>query len=278
MVLFIAAGIRSRRGQAQGRPPRELIFIVTALLLGLAGAIVLLLGAGSSDGARLALGMRLVAQGEVLTLVVGVGSILVPAFLGHRMQGLVTKVDRPGDRGKLVFYVVIAVILVATFILEAYGLERIAAAAREAAISAVLLGVWRIQRGGTSGRLPLTLRAAGFAILVGLWTIVIMGAHPLLGEHVVFIGGYGFLTMGIATRVVVAHGGWPPQDEARLLHPAILLALVAALGLRVAAELVPAQASALWGAAGALWSVAWLAWAAGAVPRIVRLNRGQAAA
>jgi hypothetical protein len=122
------------------------------------------------------------------------------------------------------------------------------------------------------------LRAAGFAILVGLWTIVILGARPLLGEHVVFIGGYGFLTMGIATRVVVAHGGWPQQDEARLLHPAILLALVAALGLRVAAELVPAQASALWGAAGALWSVAWLAWAAGAVPRIVRLNRGQAAA
>jgi uncharacterized protein involved in response to NO len=278
LVLFVAAATRSRRGQSHGQPPRELIFIVTALLLGLAGAIVLLAGARTNDGARLALGTRLLAQGEVLTLVVGVGSILVPTFLGHRTAGMVSQVARPGWRGQLGFYAMIAAALAGSFALEVNGMPRIAGVLRAVAVSAVLLGVWRIHLGRSSSRLAHTLRVAGLAIMVGLWIAVILPTRPLLGEHVVFIGGYGLLTMAIATRVIVSHGGWPQQDETRLLHPICLSALAASLGFRVAGELVPARASEMWAVGGALWSLAWLSWAVGAVPRIVVLNRPKLAA
>jgi uncharacterized protein involved in response to NO len=274
LVLFVAAAFRSRRGQSRGNPPRELIFIVTALILGIAGAIVLIAGTRSSDGARMALGLRLLAQGEVLTLVVGVGSILVPTFLGHRTQNLVPNVARPGWRGRSGFYGVVALCLVGSFALEAYGLAWIAAVVRAAGVSAVLLGVWKIHLGASSSRLALVLRAAGFAIMAGLWIGAIVPARPLLGEHLVFIGGYGLLTMGIATRVIVSHGGWPQPDETRLLHPLVLFALAIALVLRLAAELAPAHASGLWAASGTLWITAWLSWASGAVSRIVVLNRG----
>jgi uncharacterized protein involved in response to NO len=275
LVLLTAAAVRSRRGQSRGHPPRELIFIVTALPLGLLGAVVLIVGDRSSDGALLMLGSRLVAQGEVLTLVVGVGSILVPTFLGHRT---VTHVSRPGWRGRTGFYGIVALLLAGSFVLETARLISLAAAARAVAVSAVVVGVWRIHRGGSASRLALVLRAAGTAVVAGLWIVVILPTRPLVGEHVLFIGGYGLLTMGIATRVIVAHGGWPQQDETRLLHPISLFALVASLGFRVAAELATAPASFLWAASGILWSLAWIWWATGAVPRILVLNRARSSA
>jgi hypothetical protein len=273
MVLVVAAGSRSLGGRSHGRPPRELIFIVTALLLGLGGAIVLLAGTLRPDGVLIVLGFRLVAQGEVLTLVVGVGSMLVPMMLGHRAPNLVTQVASSGWRSRSMFYAAIAAALVGSFALETFGLTRLGATTRAAAVSAVLLGVWRIHRAGPASRLAFVVRGAGFAIAVGLWLAVLTPGRPLLGEHVLFIGGYGLLTMGIATRVIVAHGGWPPQDETRLLHAFSLIALAASLGLRVASELLPVHASILWGAAGASWSVAWLSWAIRAVPRVLALNR-----
>ena len=273
LVLFVSAASRALRGRSQGHPPRELIFIVTALVMGLIGGLVLFIGAIRTDGVLLALGIRLVAQGEVLTLVVGVGSILVPTFLGHRIQGQVAVVSRPGWRGQAGFYAVIVVALVGAFGLEGRDMPGAAAAARAVAVSAVLLGVWKIHRPGSATRLAFCLRAAGFAVLIGLWIETVMPAHRLLGEHIVFIGGYGLLTMAIATRVVVAHGAWPPGDEARLLHVVPLVALALSLALRLASEVVPEHASGLWGAAGALWSVAWLLWAGRAIPRVLSLNR-----
>lgn len=268
LVLLSAAATRSRRGRSHGRPPRELILIATALVLGLAGAIALLAGA-------LPLGVRLVAQGEILTLVVGVGSLLVPTFLGHRSPGMVTTISNPGSRGQPAFFAAIAVVLAGACVLDASGFLRAAAAARAVGVSVVVLGVWGIHRGRTMTRLALALRVAGFAIMAGLWGAVLLPALPLLGEHVMFVAGYGLLTMGIATRVVVTHGGWPQQEEARLLHPMSWVALTFALAARVAAELVPAHATELWATSGALWSLAWLGWAARAVPRIVGRNRLQ---
>jgi uncharacterized protein involved in response to NO len=276
LVLFVAAATRSRRGQSTGRPPRELVFIVTALVLGLVGAIVLVAGALRSDGVLLVLGTRFVAQGGVLTLVVGVGSMLIPTFLGHRKSVPLATASVPLWRSRLGFYLLIAAVLAGSFALEGAGLFAAAAAARALAVTAVLLGVWKIQKPSSAGRLALALRGAGGAILVGVWLTVAWPARPLLGEHLVFIGGFGLLTMGIATRVVVSHGGWSLDDEPRLLHPTALLALAAALVARVGAELVSAHTATWWAASGALWIVAWLAWSAAAVPRI--LGRAPAAA
>jgi uncharacterized protein involved in response to NO len=269
LVLFVAAATRSRRGQSTGRPPRELVFIVTALVLGLVGAIVLVAGALRSDGVLLVLGTRFVAQGEVLTLVVGVGSMLIPTFLGHRKSVPLATAGVPLWRSRLGFYLLIAAVLAGSFALEGAGLGTVAALARALAVTAVLLGVWKIQKESGAGRLAFALRGAGVAILVGVWLTVAWPARPLLGEHLVFIGGFGLLTMGIATRVVVSHGGWSLDDEPRLLHPAALLALAAALVARLAAELVPAQAASLWATSGVSWIVAWLVWSASAVPRIL---------
>jgi hypothetical protein len=88
----------------------------------------------------------------------------------------------------------------------------------------------------------------------------------------VFIGGFGLLTLGIATRVVVGHGRHPQADDRRVLSPVLVLSIVAALLARLAAEWWPGNAPAWLAAGGALWVVGWTAWAVGALPRIGRLG------
>jgi len=269
LVLLVAAVSRARPGRSHGSPPQELIFIVTALVSGLAGASMLVAGAVKLDGFLLAFGNRVVTFGEVLTLVVGVGAILVPKFLGHRSPVTVSTVARPWWRGRIGLYWIVALLLTGSLVLEVLGVSLPAAAARAIAVTAILLGVWKIHEGRTENRLALVLRLAGYAILAGLWAALFLPARPLIGEHIVFVGGLGLLTMGIASRVVVAHGGWPAEDEAGLLHPFCLIALAITLVVRLSAEIVPEHAPTLWAASGILWMVAWLAWGSRAVPRIV---------
>jgi uncharacterized protein involved in response to NO len=269
LVLVAAAARRARRGRSRGRPPRELAFILTALALGTMGGAVLVTGSVRGDGAALLFGSRLLSLGHVLGLVVGVGSMLVPTFLGHKRPDLMVPAVKPAWTSHPLFHPTIAILLGGSFALEAAGMTVLGAAARALATTAVLFGLWGIHRRSAAEPLAWCLRIAGFAVLAGLWLAVVVPSRPLLGEHVVFVGGYGFLTMGIATRVVVGHGGWPRPDESRLLHPAVLVVLALALATRAAAELAPAQGPALWAWSGLLWALAWLGWSVGAVPRIL---------
>jgi uncharacterized protein involved in response to NO len=91
---------------------------------------------------------------------------------------------------------------------------------------------------------------------------------------VVLIGGFGLLSAGIATRVVVRHGGHPLAQEAKVLRPAVVLLLAAAVVARAAAEAVSPEArAALLGASAAAWILAWIVWALGAAPRLATSSR-----
>jgi uncharacterized protein involved in response to NO len=102
-----------------------------------------------------------------------------------------------------------------------------------------------------------------------LWTAALVPAFTLGALHLIFIGGFGLLTLGIATRVTVAHGRYPLTDEPRVLSPLILSVLGVTLLVRLAAEWVPSAAVVLLGVSGALWILCWLLWAWNALPRLI---------
>jgi uncharacterized protein involved in response to NO len=74
------------------------------------------------------------------------------------------------------------------------------------------------------------------------------------------LGGYGTLTIAIASRVVVTHGGHGPDREGQLVTPARAALLALALALRLAAEVRPAEAPAWLAASAACWILAWAGW------------------
>lgn len=275
-VIAVLAVVALRRlPRATLAPPVEFAFIALGLCFGLAGTVLLALDpAGQMLPHLPRFGDRLLSLGMVLSLVLGVGGLLVPTFSGMRDPLEIPLIARPHERGpRLAFYAAVMAALIAAFALEIAGLPSAGAIVRALAGSAILMMVWKLPRGPGRGDLSAyAMWGAGLMTLIGLWLLVLWPARPMAGLHVLFIGGYGLLTFAIGTRVVVAHGKHGLIAEPRVFGPLAVAFVACALLLRIAAESFGAVALILYGWAGAAWTLAWIAWAAGALPRIVRLN------
>jgi uncharacterized protein involved in response to NO len=273
LLLHLALAAARRIRGAKLAPPEEFAFVGLGLVLGIAGGV---LQTGTALGAWQEpapfFGARLLSLGTVLSLVLGLGGLLVPAFAGIRdplvIPGIAGPHERPGRRR---LYGVLAALLLLAFAAEAIGEPRLGAITR--AIPATVLGllVWKLhRRPGRAGRFPWLLWSSGWLVLAGLWGAALLPERfTVAALHLTFIGGFGLLTLGIATRVVVGHGRYPMSDEERVLSWAVVGAAALAVAVRFAGE--PLGQRFLWlGAAALLWTVAWLGWAAGAFPRILR--------
>lgn len=276
-IAWAAAAIVTRVIVKRLLPPEEFAFVGLGLVLGFAGTLwQALAGFGVAPVAEPApfFAQRLVSLGMMLSLVLGIGGLLVPAFAGIpnplAIPGLAKAHERRGRRG---LYLILALVLGSAFVLEAKGLAREAAVARAVVATVMLLWVWKLPAPSTrNDTFSVALRLAGGCVLVGLWLSALQPAHALAGFHVMFIGGFGLLTIGIATRVVVSHGRHVAAYEKSLLRGWQVVALLLAATARAAAESFPAAGAPLLGVSGLLWSVAWSMWLWGAIPLIVRVR------
>ena len=271
LLLLAVAGLR-RLARASQPPPVEFLFVGLGLMLGLAGGIATLADAAGWRSEPLpGFGLRMASLGMVLSMVLGVGGLLVPTFTGVRQPLLIAHVGGPHERaGRRLFYGAIAALFLLAFALESLGQRTAGALVRAAAATPLLFMVWKLQRPSARNDLfSATLRGAGWCLLAGLWLAALVPARTLAAYHVVFIGGFGFLTLGIATRVVVSHGGHGMEWEPRVLTPWAAGSLGLALVARIAGEFLPRYAAALLGTSGVLWSAGWLLWAVRALPLII---------
>jgi uncharacterized protein involved in response to NO len=270
-LLLLLVAIARRLKASTAPKAAELMFVGLGLVLGLTGALMQIVA-----GEVRPFPGRMISLGMVLSLVLGLGGLLVPTFTGMRAPLEIPGVARPHERaGRVLFYLGLMAALVGAFVLEAAGQPRLGALLRASAATVVITMVWKLVRPPGRRDVPaLTMWSSGWLILAGLWTVVVAPAITIGALHVVFIGGFTLLTLGIGTRVVVAHGRHPLADERRVLAPAVPLLVLAALVTRLAAEWAPAQAPALLAVAGTSWVAGWLWWARGAAPRIVRTAAG----
>jgi uncharacterized protein involved in response to NO len=152
--------------------------------------------------------------------------------------------------------------LVSAFAAEALGLPTIGAMLRATAATLAVLLIWRIFALPRRDVPGYVLWGSGWMVLAGLWLAALAPRIEVAALHVTFVGGFAMLTLGIATRVIVAHGRQPLALEARILDVPLLALLFAALAARIAADLAPAQRILLLGASGTLWVLAWALWSA----------------
>jgi hypothetical protein len=268
---------RAAAGQS-GAPPEEFSLVGAGFAVGAVAAVWaagISLGAWGEPVPRF--GARLVAFGMILPVVLGVGGLLVPTFMAMREPLAIAGIAKPHQRApRRILYAAVVAALLAAIVLDAAGRVEAGSLARAVVGSVVLLWVWKLyRRPGRADRLSYSLWSAGWLLFAGLWASVLLPSRPFVGEHIVFIGGFGFLTLGIATRVVVRHGGHPLALESRVIGTAILALLGGALLVRVAAE-APDPASgvraALLAVAAGVWVGGWALWATRAIP-LVRAPR-----
>lgn len=273
-LLMLLAAVLRRVRHAKVIPPLELMFVAFGLLLGLAGGLWLLAEAAGHAPVVTAphFGERLVSLGMVLSLVLGVGGLLVPTFAGMRdplvIPGIAAAHER---RGRLGFYAALIAAFALAFTAELAGHPRTGALLRAVAAGTLGLMVWKLWRLPGRRDVPaFVLWTSGWLVIAGLWMVALVPSFQLGGLHLVFIGGFGLLTLGIGTRVVVAHGHHPLADERLALSPWVVVALGVALLARLSAEWAPAHAAPWLGASGAAWVAGWSLWAIHALPRIRR--------
>ena len=254
--------------QAPSRPPVEFLFVPFGLGLGLLGGVLMLGGAlGWWSEPRPRFGIRLASLGFVLSLVLGLGARLVPTFSEMRRPLEIPWLAGAQERGpRLAIYLPLLLLFGAAFVAEALGQAQLGAVLRAAAAAVMLLMAWKIWRLPGRREIPAwTLWTSGWMTLAGLLIAAAWPHRALAGEHVVFIGGFGLLTLGVGTRVVVSHGGHALAREAQTLGAPVAIGVLAALAFRVIAEISPARLVAWLGASGALWGLAWALWGVRAI-------------
>lgn len=272
LLILVQAAAR-RLPRRRGNPPEEFVFVALGLFLGIAGGIFNL---GTAVGWWIEpaprYGIHLLVRGMMLSIVLGVGGLLVPTFSAMRDPLAIPGIARPGQRGpRRALYLPVALMFLAAVLLDATGHD--AAGAWIRAVAGSILGnlVWKLWRApGRRDVLSWTIWSAGWMLLLGLWLVALIPSRAVSGFHVTFLGGFGLLTLGIATRVVVTHGGHPLSDERRVLNRGVVAAFALALLLRVLSEFFPSGAARFYAASGACWILGWGAWCWNAIPRIVR--------
>ena len=253
-------------------PAVELAFVVFGLGLGALGGILQTTQALGMTELSPRFAERMIAFGMMLPVVIGVGGLLVPVFAGIRKPLAIPGVAAPHERGgRFVLYLGVLASFALALVLEPLGLRPLAAWLRATAAGTVLILVWKIWRLPGQRTVPAyAMWGSGWCLLTGLATAAALPRYELAALHLAFIGGFGLLTLAIATRVIVAHGKHGLEQEAHTLTPTVGGLVIAALALRIAADLVPARTLPLLGASGALWMIAWLWWGSRALPRLFR--------
>lgn len=275
-LAFAAVAVARRVRLGAAAPPEEFALVGAGMLMGIAGGVMqALAAAGLYAEPSPRLGLRLVSRGMVLALVLGLGGLLVPTFAMIRDPLRIMGVAPAGQRRpRREFIAAIALLIAGALGAEALGHPQLAAWTRLAAGAASTLLAWKLWRlPQHRARLPWALWSAGLSVLLGLAAAALLPAHEIAAWHVVFIGGYGLLTMAIGTRVVVTHGGHDVRDEGRVLGMSSLAALALAAVVRArAGEAEPGLAPWL-ATAGAFWTIAWGLWLLAAMPRVWRTKR-----
>ncbi len=221
---------RARRRDAARRPPDAFVWIPMGLGMALFGTLLLgLYGPLHLDGAWHVLGQGLLVEGLMLSLVVGVGSMLIPLLT---RQGSSTDGDpeRPGPRR---LHLVAGALLAVSFAIQAFVDSAFGHGMRAVVVALVLTTSAGILRTPTAPGLHRRLVwLAAWAIPTGYALAALLPATPQIGRHVVFLGGFAWMTLAVGLHVTLAHGGrqdlvhrspWP----VRIMVALLALALVA---------------------------------------------------
>lgn len=259
-VLIQFAVSRFRAPGAGVRVPNSFVWVVLALLMGVAGSI--LAGVGAALGEEQfwlhQVGRSLVLQGMFSGLVLGVGGMLLPVIT----RGVAPLASVPSARAK-VLHLFAGLLFIASFFLEARVSVRLGFALRSAIALGVLLGsaeIWRLP--SVPGLHRRFIWLAAWMLPIGYACVALFPEYLKAGLHVVFIGCFALLALCISTHVVLSHGGRPQLLDGQPWPVAWMGGLLlAALALRVLVNLDPAHLYRWLGSAAAAFLVATIVWA-----------------
>lgn len=272
LTFIVLLGVLGRRFLRRAySPPPHFVFVGMGLFCGFAGSLGIFL---SSQGVALPLQpfRILFLQGLMLCLVLGVGARLLRVLLGYERSPLLrisANIREPDAdtwfRAEGAPSVIASFIFLSTgFILEFFpGLEILGRCLRALVVGWVAFSAWKLHRlPRGKGVLAWGIWVSGWSLLVGSVVYPFSGSYAVSALHLVFIGGFGVTALLVASRVILAHGGFKVELERRSHALAWTAALIIFAALaRAGAEFPGAGYLRHLGYASAAWLAGVVIWA-----------------
>lgn len=190
--------------------PESFVFLGAGLLSSFVGILIELgVGAGQLSPEWMNLARALFLQCFLLCLVIGVGSRLVPALLGWAMHPAVQTGLFKSTKFRRILFTILAALFPVSYVLEVNGLVLAGRGLRLAITLLITLRYWRIlSLPSNRTKLAWSLWVSAWAIPLGMVGTLIWPFLHIHFLHLIFVAGLGLMTFMVATRVVLAHGGY----------------------------------------------------------------------
>lgn len=280
-LLLLVASIGRRFRQNRRHPPAAFPIAAGGMLCGILGNFAIL-GARVEvlPNAAASWGRLAFHHGMMLGMILGIGALLVTVLLGwgELPPGLAPGDDRAHTPARaksagrwLLLGAAGGAALPASFAFDATGHAFVGGGIRAVLATVVALRFWRIHRlPRRRTALSFGTWAAAWCLLAGLYGYALVPGLAVHLAHLGLIGGFGLMTLMVATRVTLAHGGYTLAAERRapFLIATIVLVLLAAF-TRATAPLTWSYERHLAFAASA-WILALGIWSAALLPKIWR--------
>lgn len=212
--VMLVALVAKRYFKRQHTPPNTFPMIGLALITGLLGALLNAAAMwGWIDAGWALAGKRSLTEGMTLMLVLGVGGFLGPRLLGFDHLSLVeisglAKKPVGGIRSPGMLYAISGVIILFSIAAE-YGFGWEWMTFVRAAMATFLLIItmlpWKFPIVRTT--LAWCVWTANLLLIAALWLVAFFPVYRVDMLHVMFIGGFTLLILGVGMRVTLSHGG-----------------------------------------------------------------------
>jgi uncharacterized protein involved in response to NO len=249
--------------------------------MGFAGAMVgvTLLLAGnivSLSAFQFQLANLLLYEGMMLAALLGVGGFLLPRFFGKASRENLPEsvAPPPGWRGPAMAALLCGFLLLGTFFLEAAGWMRWGRVIRFLVAGVYLArGVPFLKRAAVGSSLGFAVRVALVSILLGLLGVAIFPQFRVGTDHLIYISGFGLVTLAVSSRVILGHSGniQLAMQRSRPMQWIVWLLVLAAL-TRATADYVPSTMLSHHIYAASLWVIVAVIWGAWLLPKIGQVD------
>lgn len=271
LLLFLLFFFLRRFLNRTQSPPDAFVFVGVGMFCAIFGVILMILADfGGILYSWQTLGRLLYLQAYILALVLGTGSRLIPALLGR--GPLPTEIKKASSLG---IFSALGIAFLASYFLEAFFSVIGGTLLRSVLMTFIIFRFWKIHLlPARKGHQPFWLWVSAWSLLIGQWGQTLSPSNRLHFLHLLFISGLGLMTLMIATRVALSHGGHGTDLEKNSKAIAIgaVLLVLAAL-TRIFAGFSPAVYQSHLVYAACIWILGLLVWGWVYLPKMVFLKK-----
>lgn len=281
LALVGALGFRALKWR-QDVPPPAFVLVLLGLACGFFGGLIQLLTTVTSGEIPVwlrQLGPLLVYQAYLVFPIMGIGAFLLPRFFGMPSQQDFPESLRlpPGWLPKAAFALACGAVVMAGFVLEAFGNPASGNALRAVGIAVYFFREIPAHKVRVSGSLAFGLRLALLSIPLAYALMAIWPGQRFALIHILMITGFSLITFIVASRVIYGHSGQTEKFRAGIWPVRILVAgIFLAMLTRVTAEWMPDIRMTHYGYAALAWIAAVLVWSGTVLRGVVRSHESDA--